>query len=283
MDTGGGVEEPTSAAASGRADTTTLGDRPVDTGAPGLAARVLRPQAGDVHRAVGVVLLLLWSAWLVGTVLAQPRFVDDARFGEDVRAGEVTSWRVVTATQGDGARRWTEGLELDAMALTPGGEVDDDAGHRGVLTIAYSTRSAPSTRVLDTTTEPLPARYTDALRAAGVPQATGWTGAPPTDRPAWVTGASVALVVLYLTTLVAGPPPTRGTRWFWFWFLFPTLGVGTVVYAVMEQLRPRPVSPGQDRRSSGWVGWGWSIVLVFSTHAVLLFLLETDWIWLVRP
>ena len=110
-------------------------------------------------------------------------------------------------------------------------------------------------------------------------------------------------------------------RWFWFWFAFPTLGLGVVLYAVVEHLRrprtlsdevrgrafdvvdtapwpdpaateastadPGPSAPqdgvGTNRRSS-LMGWMFSIGLALVTQSVMgVLLTTTGWVWLVRP
>ncbi|WP_377640055.1 hypothetical protein [Oryzobacter terrae] len=301
MDTGGG-------------STTHVGS----SASPGVAAvldRLRHRQPGDAHRLVGALVLTAWVAWLVITVLLQPRLVSDARFREDLASGDVVAWRAVAMTHTDDVS-WVENLDLWWVTLGADGRpVDGD--QPGMVTLAYATSSAPFTRVLDLTTDPLPAEYTGLLRAADVPAARTWTDAPRTELPAWAAWSGFAVGVLFLGLLLLGPRPVHGTRWFWFWFAFPTLGVGVVVYAVAEHLRrPRDLSarergraldvvdspswPDQreaageaaqpageaaaGKRRSGLAGLLFSIGLGLLTQLVLAMLLSaTGWVWLVRP
>src|SRR5689334_485454 len=109
-----------------------------------LVERMRHRRPGDAHRVVGGLLLVAWLAWLVVTVLTQPRLVSDARFREDVASGDVVAWRVVAMTHADSSS-WVEDLDLWWLSLGPDGR-PTDADHTGAVTIAYATSSAPFTR-----------------------------------------------------------------------------------------------------------------------------------------
>ncbi|MDG4800773.1 hypothetical protein [Micromonospora sp. WMMD980] len=72
--------------------------------------------------------------------------------------------------------------------------------------------------------------------------------------------ATIALAIgaAWLLTLLAGPPPVRGTRWYWFWMGLLPLGVGVLAWAYRECWRADVPTDGSRR--SGWSGLGWWIV-----------------------
>jgi hypothetical protein len=73
------------------------------------------------------------------------------------------------------------------------------------------------------------------------------------DVPSWVAGGAVLVWVLTVLLLVAGPEPSRATRWGWFWLLLSALApLATVVFLVAgEPAHPVPGAPGARRRLGG--------------------------------
>lgn len=315
MDTGGGFDEARSPAPSGRAPVTTSGSRADGAaGSSGLAARRLRPRSGDVHRAVGLLLLALWLTWLVTTVVVQPRFVSQDRFDADLRAGQVASWRVVAVDDQNDEPAWADRVWVNIPSADPLGNPDTTGDVPGVVSLAYFTHS-PVARMRIVDQGSPPEVLTQQLRDAGIPPA--WEVDPRlVDEPSRSSAElpALVLVVLFLAALVIGPRPTRGTRWFWFWMVFPTLGVGVAAYAVLEHLWRRPDDPARPpgrafdvldgdrwpdgtpapedeagerpavrRRRSGLAGLGTSIVVSFLLTSVLQALGSTGWLWAVRP
>lgn len=102
--------------------------------------------------------------------------------------------------------------------------------------------------------------YLREVQGAGVLRIVHDDSARPTggsvlgiDVPAWVAGGAVLVWVLTVLLLVAGPEPSRATRWGWFWLLLSALApLTTVVFLVAgEPVHPVPGAPGARRRFGG--------------------------------
>ncbi|MFI2713418.1 hypothetical protein ACH495_25170 [Micromonospora sp. NPDC018662] len=104
-----------------------------------------------------------------------------------------------------------------------------------------------------------PGREADPLADPRARDATTHGGDTRADAIA-NTAALFALVVGvgWLLTLVAGPPPVLGTRWYWFWIGLLPFGLGVLAWAYRE--RWRADVPAARPRRTGWAGVGWFIV-----------------------
>ncbi|MBM6402556.1 hypothetical protein [Phycicoccus sonneratiae] len=267
------------------------------TGATGTVAR---PPGGTTEasgrvgrlrgdRAFGAVLVALWVAWLVLTLLTQTRLVTSDRLVDDLAAGRVVAWRVVQLDTSDDGRAWSHGVEYSLTDVTD--DVDAAFSEPGSPAIAYWTDGwfAPA-RVLDPNGLTVgPPDVRERLLAAGVPTLERLEDAPSVTadrRQNWTAWAGAPLLLLTLGSIVGGRAPTRGTRWFWFWQTWVTFGLGVLAYAMLEQLRPAPApgTVGAPARLGGWRGLGISILgsLVVAASADLL-ASNTHWLWLLRP
>jgi hypothetical protein len=75
-----------------------------------------------------------------------------------------------------------------------------------------------------------------------------------------VDGIGIVLAVTFLSVLLAGPAPVRGTKWFWWWVgVLVPYGMGIVFWLLRD--RPWVITeervartPGADPRDRGWAG-----------------------------
>lgn len=83
------------------------------------------PRRSD--RVYGVVLVLLWLAWLVLTALGQQRLVTPAQLTDDLDAGRVIGWEVVALASDESGRSWSRTIGIDVPAATDDGTMDPSA------------------------------------------------------------------------------------------------------------------------------------------------------------
>lgn len=246
------------------------------------------PRRSD--RVFGAVMVALWVAWLVLTLVTQTRLVTPDRLDADLAAGRVVTWQVVQLDTSDGGWSWSRGVPHSATGAASEADLDQAFSEAGNPAFAYWTDGwfAPA-RVLDPNGLVLgPQEVAQRLRAAGVPTVDRLQD--PTLafdlRQNWAAWAAAPLLLMFLGSVLIGPAPTRGNRWFWFWQAWVTFGLGVLAYAVWEQLRPAPPpgSPGAPTRMGGWRG-----VLVAVGVSVLVGALAdglvtgTHWLWLLQP
>ncbi|QKE83556.1 hypothetical protein [Arthrobacter sp. NEB 688] len=244
------------------------------------------PRRSD--RVFGVVMVLLWVAWLVLTGMTQARLVSPDRLRDDLAAGRVTDWRFVDV-QDVGRDGWAADPAVALPAMRPDGTLDPEQealGGRPSVEYHVDSVLAPR-RIVDPGTLGGGADAEAAvLRAAGVPPAPHvfpFETAGPSREV--VVFAALPLLLMMLVSVGVGPRPTRGSRWFWFWQLWVPLGLGVLAYAVLEQVRPAPaLGAGQRPRRGGWLGLGVAILSGVLVAGVLTTLADaTHWLWLVRP
>lgn len=253
MDTGGGsggaatdAADGDAARASSRAAATAefvegpSAPREGRFGRDGRVHSFVRTRLGGYHRVAGAALLLAWGTWFVLTTIVQPRMVDEQQLTSDLQAGAVTSWRVV-AVDDDGSRSWSESLRLNLPSTDASGDRDDTGDVPGSTAIWYTTDAlVAGSRIVEPAASPPVEVLAARLREAGVPPSTGGPMLTPDRAPERPQLAGLLTGFLFISVLLLGPRPTRGTRWFWFWFGFASMGAGVVAYAVGEHLRPRP-------------------------------------------
>jgi hypothetical protein len=68
-------------------------------------------------------------------------------------------------------------------------------------------------------------------------------------RPALLTYLSLALVLVGLGVLLAGPAPVTGSRWYWFWLGGVPFGLGLLYWLARERPWADPTPPPLDHRT----------------------------------
>lgn len=246
------------------------------------------PRRSD--RVFGVVMVALWVAWLVLTLVTQTRLVTVEQLDADLAAGRIVTWQVVQLQPSEDERGWSHGVEHSATDAASRADLGEAFSSEGNPAFAYWTDGwfAPA-RVLDPNGLAVgPPEVAQRLRAAGVPTPDRLDD--PTLvfdlRQDWAVWAAAPLLLMFLGSVLIGPPPTRGTRWFWFWQAWVTFGLGVLAYAVWEQLRPAspPGTPGAPPRMGGWRGVFVALLVSFLVGALADGLVTgTHWLWLIQP
>lgn len=213
------------------------------------------------RRALPAALLAGWLVWAALAWWTAPRAADEAGLERDLAAG-----RVLTLTRADGwddSGPWGRRPE---PRYASGGSTVVWARPDGQFRYAYVSPPAPAdAEITDTGPEPdpdassWPDPQADPLADPRARDATTHLGDTRADALA-TTAATIALVLGagWLLTLLAGPPPVLGTRWYWFWIGLLPLGVGVLAWAYRECWRAD--APATRPRRSGWSGLGWWIV-----------------------
>lgn len=246
-----------------------------------------RPQAPEWRRHValvlGVVLVFGWLVWAVLTWQAQLRYVTIEDFKSDVADGQVTSYLIVSNVRP--TRTWpamgTADL-WDLPALDDAGHIERIPGNAPAALMYFTDHRVGPARVLD------PGRfsaytemYAQELRASGVPTTRGADlDVPLPDDRYQLLGLGLGIIAL--GSVLWGPRPDRGTRFFWFWTIGIVGGLGVLAYAVCEPLRQARASAlvagvaGQPdeqasigRRLRGWHGFVLAIVLSTALMALV--------------
>ncbi|MFI5834071.1 hypothetical protein ACIA5A_10390 [Micromonospora sp. NPDC051300] len=230
------------------------------------------------RRALPAALLACWLVWAALAWWTAPRADDEEGLRRDLAAG-----RVLTITRAEGwddsgpwARRpeprhaqggstvvWArpDGRFHYAYAPAPvsDGVEDGDGADPG----PEQGTGSPSPAATGASPDPDGGRFrdpwTDPLADPRALEATTHFGDTRADALA-DAAATIALVLgaAWLLTLLAGPPPVRGTRWYWFWIGLLPLGVGVLAWAYRECWRADVPTTGTRR--SGWSGLGWWLV-----------------------
>ncbi|MBM6402557.1 hypothetical protein [Phycicoccus sonneratiae] len=268
--------------------------------APPLSRAPSRVPSAVGRRVLGAVLVLLWVAFVALATANQLRVVSPDRFSDDLAAGRVVTWRIITLDGSSVGRGWVSFPNYGVPAARQDGEVDHDQPMLpGREALAYFVDSPLSRmRVVDPHRAPS-SEAVARLREAGVRPALGQPELAEIARgPDDVSGLpALALGLVFLGAVLVGPVPTRGTRWFWFWQGSVTLGAGVLAYAVLEGLRPAAPSPSEavaadadppsaesPTRQRGWVGLVVAILGSLVLSAALTGLADgTHWLWVVRP
>lgn len=80
--------------------------------------------------------------------------------------------------------------------------------------------------------------------------------------PVWVSGSAIVWSLAVLCLLLAGPQPSRATRWAWFWLL--STPVGALAFLVLAGPTPPLPTPREGaRRLTG----GWALLLALAVAA----------------
>lgn len=245
---------------------------------------------GRARTVLGVALVLVWGAWIVLTAMTQLRYVDPERFQDDLDAGRIATWRVITVDTGrNESSPWSTTVDYGVPAAEQDGnpirERLGEVGGRPALAYVVDSPLA-RWRVVDPGSALDHTVAVEALKSAGIPPGFEVDDPALTDPPSDVaTFPAIALAGLALVAFVVHRP-TRGTRWFWFWFAWVSLGVGVIAYAVAELLRPAMPGdvPDDARRQPGIVGFALAVVASLVVAGSVRWLQhETHWLWVPTP
>jgi hypothetical protein len=203
--------------------------------------------------ALRLTLVLLWVVAAALSWWTAPRKTGFEQARQDVTAG-----RVVVHEWGDhwetGADRW-----FGPPGLTSGPAIGPLFTWRTADGRVHWTDTGDFEQI--TLTRPADPRY-----AGGGAQVLGdqLAGRGVQGRPApfgtVIDAIGIVLAVAFLSVLLAGPAPVRGTKWFWLWLgVTVPFGLGLMFWL----LRDRPWAPAPERvprtlgaeaRDRGWVG-----------------------------
>ena len=253
------------------------------------------------RRYLGWALVVAWVVWVVALWVVQPRLVPESTLADDLAAGRVTGYRVVTFGQ-EGSGFFSPSFRLDVWPAsvpdegTTGDEPTDGESSDGStdetgrpLTVGYWVDGPVAAfRVLDPNrlSPDAPTAQVRRLTTAGVAASEGLGFFPPPWERVYNAGGLLLLVTL--AVIVLGPRPSRGTRWFWFWLLPGPFLVVVPALAALELLHPRPDAdagghpPGRAGRWSGLVGFILGLVLWAVVTGALTTLSERWPLGLVR-
>ncbi|HYN94759.1 MAG TPA: hypothetical protein VES42_12995 [Pilimelia sp.] len=223
-----------------------------------------------------VAVVLLWLLAAAASWWTGPREQSYDRARADVAAGRVTAYQWGDYWDAGNARTWFGPARLHSSGTlgplfvwrTPDGRVrwtnTDHFGRVKVMgTVDEVNYSGPGAMGI-----------AQDVRAAGLERRSG--GVDPFGAGRAFVGLILGLV--FLGVVVAGPAPTRGTRWYWFWLVAAApYGLGLLYWLARE----RPWSPsaapaaeagGPDRRSRGILGLGLGVVASILVSLLLLIL-----------
>lgn len=251
--------------------------------------RALRADRAWPNRVFPPAVLVCWLVWAALAWWSAPRSVDAAELERDLAAG-----RVLTIARADGWDDSGPWARRPEPRYAQGGSTVVWARPDGQFRYTYAPASAPDGGSVADDPDAGPATgAADPGPATGDPDpATGdpATGDPtgdadarwpdpgpdpladPRARDATTHGGdtradtiantaalfALAIGVGWLLTLVAGPPPVLGTRWYWFWIGLLPFGLGVLAWAYRE--RWRADVPAARPRRTGWAGLGWWLV-----------------------
>jgi hypothetical protein len=186
-----------------------------------------------------VVLVLAWVAWVALAWWTSPRPSSVAQLQRDRAAGTVNNViRSDGRSDNEGARFW---------------------GARPSL------RSAPDGSRLVWQTGTGRTRYVDLPDPATAEAlerqvlAADARSSPALITPGQVTAIAAGLMLVFLLTLISGPTPVRGTRWFWFWVSLSVFGLGVLAWLAFERPWATASARPDRRRRGGWTGLGYGI------------------------
>jgi hypothetical protein len=226
---------------------------------------IARSRRLDGWQAARIGLVVLWILWAALAWWTSPRHADTERMRADFDTGRVVAFEFADSLDGRGP--W--GVSLTFRFAPQSNEI-----------LVWRT---PDWR-LHYTTFDLPL---DAVDQAGTPlsethrmiedylaghQDTTLGG----TRPALLTYLSLALVLVGLGVLLAGPDPVIGTRWYWFWFGFIPFGLGLLYWLAKERPwtdpPPRPIDrkTGRPARREGLTGFLVQLASGFVVSLVVL-------------
>ncbi|WP_431936878.1 hypothetical protein [Micromonospora sp. RP3T] len=237
--------------------------------------RAVRADRAWPNRVVPLAVLVCWLVWAALAWWSAPRSVDAAELERDLAAG-----RVLTIARADGwddsgpwARRpeprYAQGGSTVVWARPDGqfrytyAPVSVPAGGSGAddpATGPATGEPAPATGdPAGDADAPWPDPGPDPLADPRAGDATTHGGDTRADTIANTAALfALAIGVGWLLTLVAGPPPLLGTRWYWFWIGLLPFGLGVLAWAYRE--RWRADVPAARARRTGWAGLGWWLV-----------------------
>ncbi|WP_431947550.1 hypothetical protein [Micromonospora marina] len=232
-----------------------------------MAGDVARPDITDVGgfrgprswwRVLRIVLLVSWVSWAALSWWSAPREASVVQARSDLSSGRMVSYEWAGGWASTGRWGWTDGRaprfsgRSGPLFLWRTGDwrvhyTEFDRGSTGPV----SPGSFDATRY----SGPQAAAFDEVLLSANLQPRWPGVGAPPPVRT-----LPVLLLLSFLTVLVLGPDPARGTRWFWFWVLTGVpFGLGLIWWLARERPwypadhRP-PDASGRDQRERWYIG-----------------------------
>jgi hypothetical protein len=193
------------------------------------------------------VLLVGWLAWAAIAWWEAPRPVDADQARADLAAGQVAAFDRIHVWSDRNSGLWLrqrhERFDSDGALLvwhTTSGQVRYAMPGHDV-----ETHHLPGSGGAGTTPEM--AALVAEFEAAEVPSVRQATGS------GFHLPAITALLVFstFLATLILGPDPHRGNRWFWFWIALAPLGLGLLAWMAIERPWSSRAGPVGDRAGGG--------------------------------
>ncbi|MBB3098671.1 hypothetical protein FHR83_006370 [Actinoplanes campanulatus] len=205
-------------------------------------------------RMLRIVLVAGWVAWACLAWWAAPREASAAQARADLAGGHVTSYE------------WGDNWEHDTSLVNPIGERLATFGTAGPVFLWHTDDGRAYYTVVDdgAISQPYPASEDGMQYSGPEAQALGATVQASQDRgsPAEpptgtiLAGVGIAGFLLILGTLIAGPAPVTGTRWFWFFVVLSTpLTLGLFWWLAREHPWSPQALPSEKKRN-GFAGFG---------------------------
>jgi hypothetical protein len=194
------------------------------------------------------VLLVGWLAWAAIAWWETPRPVEAERAHADLAAGNVAAFDRIHVWNGRDNGLWLrqrhERYDPDGALLvwhTTSGQVRYAMPGQDI-----ETHHLPGSGGAGTTPEM--AALVAAFEDAGVPSVRQARAGSGFHLP-----AITALLVFctFLATLILGPDPRRGNRWFWFWMALAPLGLGVLAWMATERPWSSRAGPVGTRAGGG--------------------------------
>ncbi|WP_298886558.1 hypothetical protein [uncultured Serinicoccus sp.] len=218
------------------------------------------------RRVAGVVVIVLWAAHALLSLVGGLQMVNHSQAVEDLSSGRMTSYALVEERPGQASSStwWWTGQDLrpasvDELQTGTPAVVYTVAGSRPRLVVP--DRIVPSTNSWGSWTEAEVDWIQEDLVTSGLPSTVASVVPGRVGQAHGLLG--LVLAVSMLVHVVFGRAPVHGTRWFWFWLIGLPAGLGVLAYAIWEEGGWRDHrAPAPQQRSSG--GYGFAILLLGS-------------------
>lgn len=203
-------------------------------------------------------LVVLWIVWAAFAWWTSPREAGTEQMRADFGAGRVVTYEYADSLDGRGP--W--GVSLTFRYAPQSNEIL--VWRTPDWRLHYTTFDMPIDAIEEITATG--ARMSDVntmIEAYRVEHDTTVGG----TRTGLLTYLSLALVLVGLGVLIAGPAPVTGSRWFWFWLGGVPFGLGLLYWLARERPwadpAPPPLDPktGRPKRRTGLTGF---LVMILS-------------------
>jgi hypothetical protein len=212
--------------------------------------------------------------WLVAAATAwwtAPRQATYEQATADIRAQQVTGYEWGDRWRDERARPWFSGAVLESSGTLGPLFVWRTGSGRLFWADTADFDEVRSTGALDEQAYSGIGAVGIAqdLRAAGAAEPTGIEA-----RGRWADGIGIALALIFIVVLLAGPAPVHGTRWFWWWLVVLTpYGLGLLFWLARDRPWSRSPEVADGRpRDRGILGFGLGLFATFLINIVLLLL-----------